>query len=209
MGENKIPQEARKALDISLRELSKYENKINVAHGVDHTKRDFNLCKEILKYHIEADSVVVLVAAAFHDIGRIRNEGKHEVWSGEITRKHLDENEEFEKIDGTKKKLILDIIKNHSALENEVSSEIREKIEFKILVDADRIDSFGPIGIIRASLDERYQKSAKDQLKHIKDKYNPDNYKLASMGGQEIGNKYKTYLCNFEKTYKEQENIGN
>ena len=29
MEENKIPQEARKALDVSLQELAKYENKIN------------------------------------------------------------------------------------------------------------------------------------------------------------------------------------
>jgi len=197
----------QKALDISLNELGKYENNINFAHRENHTKRVFNLCKEILKYHEKADSVVVLVSAAFHDIGRIRKEGKHELWSAEITQEKLEEDEILRLLSGDQKKLIVEIVKNHTAKDSEVKLELKEKDEFKILVDADRIDSFGPIGIIRSSLDERFQKSAKDQLKHINDKHSPNDYKLNSRGGQIVGGKYKDYLHTFERIYKEQESI--
>ena len=203
-----IPQEAQIAMDISMRELAKYQNNIDPAHRESHTKRVFNLCQEILGYHDEADAVVVLVAAAFHDIGRTRKQDKHAIRSAEIVKKHLEENEILKGLNDSTKELIIEIIKNHSAQDFEVDPRIKEKIEFKILVDADRIDGFGPIGIIRTSLDERFQKSAEDQLKHIRDMCNPDDYKLNSRGGQIVGNKYKTYLCEFEKIYKEQENIG-
>jgi HD superfamily phosphodiesterase len=204
-----VPLEVKIAMDISRRELMRYENEINPAHRYEHTKRVFNLCKKILEHHSKANSVVVLVAAAFHDIGRRKKEGRHEIWSAEITQKIFEENKNFQNLTESIKNLIIKIIENHSSRDCDVESDIKEKIEFKILVDADRIDSFGPIGIIRASLDERFQKSAGEQLKHIKEKYDPDNYKLNSNGGQIVGNRYKTYLCEFEKIYKEQESIGN
>jgi len=207
MKEIEISKEVNIVLDIARKEFLKYENKIKPAHGWDHTKRVFNLCKEILKYHDGVNQDIVLIAAAFHDIGRIRPEGRHEVWSAEITKDIL-ERQEFSSLDKETTRQILEIIENHTKKDTEVDPEIKKRTEFKIVVDADRIDSFGPIGIIRASLDERFQKSAKQQLDHIKEKYDPDNFKLNSKGGQIVGNKYKTYLYEFIKTYTEQEDIG-
>jgi len=80
------------ALSVSLDELEKHENNINPAHRADHTQRVFNLCKEILTYHKEADDEIVLIAAAFHDIGRSKKEGKHEIWSEEIAKEKIENN---------------------------------------------------------------------------------------------------------------------
>lgn len=209
MKEIKISKEVKIALNNARKELLKYENKINPAHRWDHTKRVFNLCKEILKYyeHKEINQNIVLIAAALHDVGRIKPEGRHEVWSAEITKDIL-ERKEFSTLDKEKTRKILEIIENHAKKDSEVNPRIKERIEFQIVVDADRIDSFGPIGIIRASLDERFQKSAKQQLDHIKEKSEQNNFKLNSNGGQKVGNKYKTYLYEFIKIYTEQEDIG-
>ena len=208
MKKTRVPREAKIALSISIRELANYQEGTNAARTGDHTNRVFNLCKEILKYHSEADRTVVLVAAAFHDIGKISKRDGHEIESEKITKKYFKENKDFQKLSKRQNGLILEIIKNHSTLESELDPNIKGKIEFKILVDADRIDSFGPIGIIRASLDERFQKSAEKQLEHIKEKSKPDNYKLNSAGGLKVGEKYKTYLSAFEDMYRKQENIG-
>jgi len=199
----------QRALEISKKEFKKYENKINPTHCFDHTERVFSLCKKILTFHKDADRLVVLVAAAFHDIGRIKDDyGRHEVWSKEITSNFFENDDKFKKIEEGRKEKILYIIEHHSDLDEKNTKGLKAQDEFKIVVDADRIDSFGPIGIIRASLDERYQKSAKEQLKHIKDKSEIDNFSLNSLGGQQIGEEFKMYLSEFMEKYERQEKIG-
>jgi len=210
MDKDKEEEIIQVALDVSRKEFKKYENKINPAHRFDHTERVFNLCKEILKFHIgEADRLIVLVSAAFHDIGRRKDKnGQHALWSVDLTLDIFEKDSDLREIEEDKKKKIIKIIKHHSDLDENLPKDVTELIEFKIVVDADRIDSFGPVGIIRAAIDERFEKSSKKQLDHIREKYSPTDYKIRTRGGQDVGNRFKEFLYSFDKLYKEQENIG-
>jgi len=205
-----------------------HEEKINLAHRWDHVERVINNCKKILQLeesHIKsnrADGDIVILSAILHDAGRYRENEKdekgkekgHEYWSAKIAEdilktsiKECNLDIDFESV-----KKIIDIIRYHSEYDetkmDEKIKSIYNLIEFKILTDADKIDSFGPIGIIRASLDEDYQGSAEKQLNHIKAKCDPKKYLLRTYGGNELGKEYKKYLCDFTKIYEEQKNIG-
>ena len=78
---------------------------------------------------------------------------------------------------------------------------VGSSLEFLILTDADKIDSFGPVGIVRAPCDPRF-KTIKDQLDHIKDKKDPEKYVLETEGGKKLGQKQKDYLNEFLGLYK-------
>lgn len=178
--------------------FKKYEKKINPAHRWDHVVRVINICKKILIYEKDADANITLGTAILHDIGRYKDsEGDHAYWSAEEARKILEE----KKINTEDINKIVEIIKYHNSYGSELPKEIQGSLEYKILVDADRIDSFGPLGIIRAPLDKRYQKSYEEQIKHITQKADPNNYKLQTNGGMKIGKKYKDFLNNFLTEY--------
>ncbi len=138
-----------------------------------------------------------------HDIGRYKDEdGDHAYWSAELAPKFIDEC----KLDISKKSIdkITKIIKYHGTQDEKLPAELIDCLELKILVDADRIDSFGALGIIRAPLDERYQKSYKEQINHIQQKADPKNYRLRTNGGLKVGKRYKDFLHNFLIEYEYQ-----
>lgn len=183
----------------------KHEKEINNAHGWDHVERVRKMTLKIAKLYNKGKSKKVdmnelEIAALLHDIGRYKKDD-HAEWSykfaSPILKKYINKEVNTERI--------LKIIRNHScSKENDCfDKNIFKNIEYKIITDADKIDSFGPVGILRASLDERFD-TIKKQIKHIKEKASPNKYKLQTPASQKIGGKYKKYLSNFLKEYKRQ-----
>lgn len=190
-------------------EFGKYQKKINPAHQWDHVKRVIKITDMILDYEKKANQSEVKIAAILHDIGRhYDNEGDHSYWSAEKAQEILNQADIRRYIKSLKIDVghVIKIIKNHSKLPEQLSDDLKNDLELKILTDADKIDSFGALGILRAPLDERYQKSYKDQVDHIKDKANPEKYILQTNGGMEVGKRYKDYLNDFLKEYFFQKN---
>lgn len=186
--------------------FDRYKNKINDAHGWEHVLRVVKNCEKILIHETRANSMEVLISAYLHDIGRYKNaEGEHSEWSYLESKEILDKYEKNlnNAADITKIKLM---IRYHSMIPDDVpNKDIGNSLEFKILTDADKIDSFGPIGIMRAPLDDRFR-TIKKQVEHIKEKSNSEKYKLYSNGGKKIGQEYQDYLLEFLKIYNSQEN---
>jgi len=207
MGNNNI-KEHEKLLSLleekAEQEFKKYQKKINPAHQWDHVKRVTKIADMILCYEKKANQLEVKIAAILHDIGRhYDNEGDHSYWSAEKAQEILNQKDIGQYIKSLKIDIdhIIKIIKNHSKPPEQLSNDLKNDLELMILTDADKIDSFGALGILRAPLDERYQKSYKDQVDHIKDKANPEKYILQTNGGMEIGKRYKDYLTDFLKEY--------
>lgn len=186
-----------------------HESKINNAHGWDHVERVRGLSIKISKIHNSKFATTgnkvnleeIEITALLHDIGRYKDEeGEHAEWSYKLAQPIL---EKFKnKLSNINTDKILNLIRNHTFYKKEqcYDKEIFDDIEFRILTDADKIDSFGPIGILRAPLDPRF-KTIEDQIQHINDKANPEKFPLRSEAGQEVGNRYKQYLGDFFDQY--------
>lgn len=183
----------------------KYDHCINQAHKFDHTQRVINISKKILKYEPHAKKEIVIYSAILHDIGRYDFHNNHAYTSAKISKSILDklglDNEVIYKI--------IDIIKYHNTRDKKILEDRQNNLEFNILVDADTIDAYGPIGIIRASLDDRFKISKEAQLEHISEKIYHEKRKLVTNGGKIIGQKYLDFLKIFLKTYSEQESEYN
>lgn len=194
--------------------FQKYEKKINRAHGWDHVERVRKTTLKIAKLYNKGKTAKEKVSineleitALLHDIGRYKNEeDNHAECSYKLAVPILEKykNKKSFNVDNEK---ILNIVRNHSyPTANKCTDKGIFKIaEFKILTDADKIDSFGPIGILRAPLD-KYDTLEK-QIKHIKDKASYKQYKLRTIASKKIGKKYKKYLADFLKEYKRQSEL--
>ncbi|MHA1491969.1 MAG: HD domain-containing protein [Promethearchaeota archaeon] len=191
--------------------FEKHKREINDAHGWNHVNRVrntaiaiTNLYNQNRRKEEEINVYEVEITALLHDVGRFKDkEGEHAEWSYELAGKIL--NDYRDKLSGINIEKILRIIRNHSFYKKEdfIDEEMYEDIEFQIITDADKIDSFGPIGLLRAPLDERYN-SIEKQLKHIKDKADPTKYILRTHEGRQIGKSYKKYLKEFLDRYRDQ-----
>ena len=184
--------------------FDQWNKKINKAHDWNHVMRVVKNCEKILEHQAKVNKAEIFVAAYLHDIGRFKDEdGEHAEWSYLESKKLLAQYEKDFKddIDFTK---VLSIIRYHSLkVENVPDKNIANSMEFLILTDADKIDSFGPVGILRAPLDPRF-KTIDDQIKHIKEKAPVGEYPLYTDGGKAIGLKQKEYLDKFVNDFKEQ-----
>jgi len=188
--------------------FEKHERKINKAHGWDHVERVRKIALRIAKlYNKRGKHKVNLneleITVLLHDIGRYKDEeGNHAEWSYELALPIL---EKYKRSTEVNTERILKIIRNHSYSKEEdcLDRDIFKSIEYKIITDADKIDSFGPIGILRAPLDERFN-TIRKQIDHIKDKADPEKFELKTKEGKKIGGKYKKYLIRFLDEYKKQ-----
>lgn len=176
--------------------------KINKAHSWDHTRRIVNNCKKILVCEKKADSEIVLVSAYLHDLGRADNDKAHAYFSWVRVKEIL---KDFKGLDKTKIEKILYIIRFHGDMFKDCPEEISNLLEFRILTDADKIDSFGPIGILRAPMDERFSGNFSKQIEHINDKSLESNYPIVTEGGNELAKKYREFLKHFHELYQEQD----
>lgn len=115
------------------------------AHSLDHVLRVRKYALEIASKE-KADKRIVEAMALLHDL--VRYEGEKEEDSVKDTlvqaEKILKETNEYSSVEV---KDILDGIKSHS-LHSKIKTE-PQTLEAKILFDADKLDSVGPIGIAR------------------------------------------------------------
>jgi len=122
-------------------EIKEYFKNSKPTHDFSHVKRVYNLCMKIGKKE-KADLEVLRLASLLHDIGRIKGDEDHEIYSAEIAEKIMDKY----KIDEKTKRNVIHCIKTHRYRNNAVP----ETLEAKILYDADKLDAIGAIGICRA-----------------------------------------------------------
>lgn len=115
------------------------------AHGIEHAKRVYRLCRKLSREDVDED--VLLPAALLHDIAR--GEEDHDE-SGEIDHAELGA-EKAESIldeqgfDRSRIRKIKHCIKSHrfrSGLKSET-------LEAKILSDTDKLDAIGAVGVAR------------------------------------------------------------
>lgn len=182
-----------------------HEGNINKAHGWDHVMRVYGAALKIASFEKNVNLNEVIIAVLLHDIGRYKesSEIKHAEWSYRLSTPILTKLKDPLSVQNIDIDKILRIIRGHSGVKCE--DEVVNTIEYKIVVDADLIDSFGPIGILRAPLDPRFE-TIEDQVKHISDKADMGNYVLKTSGGIEIGGSYKKYLHEFYEQYRKQVN---
>jgi len=123
-----------------LESLAKKEySKINSSHDWEHIIRVKNNA-ELIGEQESADLDVVVSAAILHDLGRLSKEKNHS-----NDTKLADLLLSKVKCESKKRADIIDCIKSHSF----DSKEKPKSLESKILFDADKIDSYGFIGVSR------------------------------------------------------------
>ncbi len=197
----------------------RYENKINKAHGIDHSFRVLKNCYKILCKERElgimtldnCEIAEVFIAALLHDVGRIEDEkGDHSLWSYEIIKNQIftDFDEKFSSNKFWKKidqKTVLEIIKQHSKKEfSELNNYSDCHYAWKILTDADRMDLFGPLGIFRSGAEHSERFSTIDHfVNDITDKAGK-KYPLSTEGASLLVKEYetKTILCKLLELYR-------
>jgi len=110
-----------------------------------HTCRVFNYALQILDAEKKADASVVIFAAILHDIGRADGEAEdHGKAGSEKSYAYLTEKGYADEL----AKSVADCILTHSNT-SEIPPQTREA---KILFDADKLDTTGAVGTVRAVL---------------------------------------------------------
>ena len=122
-------------------EVKEYFRDSKPTHDFSHVERVYALCMRIGKKE-NADLEVLRLAALLHDIGRIKGDEDHEIYSVEIAEEIMNKYN----IDEKTKENVIHCIKSHRYRNNTKP----ETLEAKILYDADKLDAIGAIGICRA-----------------------------------------------------------
>jgi len=184
--------------------ILKKHKEIDGAHTWDHTERVRNIALKISKLYNKrkkerVNIYEIEITALLHDIGRYKE--NHAEWSYKLARPIL---ERYKLVDINIER-ILKVVRNHPYpfKEDCIDKDIYEKIEFKIITDADKIDAFGPIGIMRSPLDKRFN-SIEKQVEHIRKKADPKGFSLRTIEGEKVGQGYKDYLIGFLEEYDKQ-----
>jgi uncharacterized protein len=130
-----------------VRDFAIKNSKNDDIHGFPHVERVYNICIDIGE-KMNANLLVLMIAALLHDCGRIQeeieSEGRnHAEISAEIALNFL--NERNFNVSLSDISNIDHCIKAHS-FSNETAPET---LEAKILSDADKLDALGAIGLYR------------------------------------------------------------
>ncbi|MFX0140613.1 MAG: HD domain-containing protein [Candidatus Hodarchaeota archaeon] len=116
----------------------------DILHGLPHIERVLKYALLVNK-EVDADWNIIQCSVLLHDIGHKINRTKHNVISAEMAEKFL----LSKKIDHNTIKKITDCILYHS---RQYAEKKPESLEAKVLYDADGMDLFGSIGLMRALL---------------------------------------------------------
>ncbi len=114
---------------------------VSVAHGVDHLQRVWDRSK-MLSTKLGGDLETLAAAVALHDLGRHYGLEVHGEKSALLAEPLLLE-EDFPK---SKIPQVLESIILH---DTNINNSKRKTTESRILYDADKLDSFGVIGVVR------------------------------------------------------------
>lgn len=185
--------------------FEKHDKEIDGAHKWSHVNRVRNIALKIAELYNKGEGNVniyeIEIVALLHDIGRYKED--HAEWSYKLAIPILEKyKDKLIDIDIEK---ILKIVRSHPYYRKEdcADEDIYEDIEFKIITDADKIDAFGPIGIMRSPLAKEYN-SIEKQVCHIREKADPDNFFMRTKEGKKVGQGYKDYLIGFLEEYDKQ-----
>jgi 5'-deoxynucleotidase YfbR-like HD superfamily hydrolase len=169
-------------------------------HDWSHVKRVYGACVKMLEIELKANRGEVLIAALLHDVGRstkgdvkVHAESSYEI--GKCILKSYQNDFEANNMDLEK---VLLMVKYHSIAHICPDKEIADSLEFNIFTDADKIDMFGPLGILRISVGIAYlnsEDSSVDQSVNMLELMSKDDkFTFQSKAGKIVGQKYKDYL---------------
>jgi HD superfamily phosphodiesterase len=170
-------------------------------HDWLHMKRVYNACLKMLELEPTANRGEILIAALFHDTGRSNGEDSYE-----IAKEVLPAYAEDLKANNIDLEKVTLMVKYHTIAHMCPDPKIAKSLEFNIFTDGDKIDAFGPIGILRISIGHAYQSKAAQEwlLARIEKMAQPNEFQLQSKAGQIVGQKQKDYLKIFMDTIKAQ-----
>lgn len=165
------------------------------SHGLDHVLRVVYLCESIGKEE-NADMMVLLPAALFHDIARQKEREMgipHEEAGAQMAERYLRsiqyDEERIPKI-------------THAIRTHRYRSTVKpETLEARILSDADKLDAMGAVGIARTFIRAgEHGGEIRDAVEHIHDKL-LKLYGLMYTGtAKKIAEERHRYLCAFLET---------
>ncbi|MBN1697083.1 MAG: HD domain-containing protein [Spirochaetales bacterium] len=116
----------------------------DILHGWPHIQRVLAYARMVnAEMHARWD--IIECSVLFHDAGHSIRRKDHNMISAEIASDYLD----AKKIDRTTISLVRECIVAHS---RQFSETLPESPEAKVVYDADGMDLFGPIGLLRALL---------------------------------------------------------
>ena len=189
----------------AIKEFAIQNSEKNDIHGFDHVERVFKLSIAIGK-KVDADLIILKIAALLHDIGRIHEkkdkEGRnHAELSAELATKYLTSS----KFNFSQKDInnITHCIQAHS-FSNNITPET---LEAKILSDADKLDALGAIGLYRTiGFTILRNGDIKDVIKHLENKILLLNDLLFLEESKRIGEQRQKIIIDFFNKVKDQIN---
>jgi uncharacterized protein len=171
------------------------------SHGLDHIQRVVSLC-EVIGSEENADMMVVLPAALFHDIARPIEKEKgipHEEEGARMAELYLlsiryDE-ERIPKI-------------THAIRTHRFSSIKKpETLEARVLSDADKLDAMGAVGIARTFISAgEHHGEIGEALDHIHDKLLKLKDLMYTETAKRLAEERHRYLCGFLETLSDEMN---
>ncbi len=172
-------------------------------HGFLHVKRVLNLCLQLGK-HLDADLLILEIAALLHDIGRknkikITSSKNHAELSAEMAFKFL-KTYEF-KLSQEDLDNIIHCIRSHS-FSNKSNPQT---LEAKILSDADKLDALGAIGLYRTiGFTVKNKGNIDDIIKHLEEKIIKLKDRLFLDISRKIAEKRQKIILDFYKELKDE-----
>jgi uncharacterized protein len=172
-------------------------------HGFLHVERVLNLCLQLGK-HLNANLLILEIAALLHDIGRKSKYKKtysknHAEVSADMAFEFLDScdfklsQEDFDNI--------IHCIRSHS-FSNNINPQT---IEAKILSDADKLDALGAIGLYRIiGFTVKNKGNIDDIIKHLEEKIIKLKDRLFLDISKEFAEKRQKIILDFYKEIKDE-----
>lgn len=177
-------------------------------HDFAHMKRVYGACLKMLELEPSANRGEVLIAALFHDTGRSKggNDAVHAEDSYEIAKEVLPNYAQELKENNIDLEKVILMVKYHTIAHMCPDPKIAESLEFNIFTDGDKIDMFGPMGIMRVTVGRSYHD--KETLYWLLDRLEkmgqPDAFQFQSKAGKTIGQKQKDYFKSFISSIRSQ-----
>lgn len=167
-------------------------------HDWFHMKRVYGACEKMLALEPKANRGEVLISALLHDVGHSKG-GEietHAEASFEIGRNILSSyTDDFEANDIDLEKVLL-MVKYHTIAHICPDKNIAGTLEFSIFTDGDKIDMFGPAGVLRLTTGSAHirKQSVYWVIDRLETMSKESNFVFQSEAGRTVGQKYKDYL---------------
>ena len=172
------------------------------SHGLDHVRRVVYLC-EVIGKEENADMMVVLPAALFHDISRPSEKEKgmpHEEEGARMAEHYL----RSIRYDEERIPKITHAIRTHRYR----SPRKPETLEARILSDADKLDAMGAVGIARTFIRAgEHHGEITDAMDHIRNKLLNLKALMYTDTAKRLAEERHRFLCEFLATLTDEVNL--